>query len=90
MSHELETRVALLEHISDAADEDIKGALEVIVKHMEEEDEKWETIKTELQAVKSTVAKYKSFLGGVVFTVSALWGIFLVAIKSLGWFANGN
>ena len=90
MSENHESRIAVLEHIANTTDEDLKNTLVVIAKHMEEEDVKWNTIQTELLTLKSTVAKYKSFLGGVVFTVSALWGIFLVAIKSFGWFANGN
>lgn len=86
----IESRVAVLEHLASEADDDIKGSLAAIAKHMQEEDVKWETIRKELSDLKATVTKYKSFLGGVVFTVSAVWGVFLVVAKFMGWFANGS
>ena len=88
---DLESRIAVLEHIAGEADEDHKLVLSSIAKHMEEEDVKWETIKQEIQTLNNTVVKYKSFLGGVIFTTSALWGIFIFAIKYFGWFKiNGQ
>ena len=91
MSDKLESRVAVLEHIAGEADEDMKTVLLRIAKHMEDEDERWDAVCARLTKMEKLFDKYKSFLGGVIFTVSALWGIFIFAIKYFGWFKiNGS
>lgn len=72
----LEERVAVLEANQQRIQKDLGELFTLIRDHMESEEKRWERIE-------ETLSKSKGFIGGVVFVVSALWGIFLVALKFL-------
>jgi hypothetical protein len=51
---------------------------------MENLDERLSAIERELGAIRTELARYKGFMGGIVFIVTALWAVIEVFGKKIG------
>ena len=78
-----EERIAALEAKLDRNERDITSLFEFIREHMKREDEHNAVLMTHISKMESRMDKQKSFVGGIVFTVSSIW--FVVAAIG-AWF----
>lgn len=51
---------------------------ERLTNHIKEEEEHWDAARTTLDEIKSEMAKYKGFMGGVTFVVSAIFTVLML------------
>lgn len=68
-------RVAVIEAESRRNQKDINSLHKMFRTHMEREEKDRSTIMNEIHDLKEMHIKQKSFVGGIVLTVSALWAI---------------
>lgn len=80
----LEERLAVLERVVSDNEGEIKAILLDIKEHMENEDERWTIITSQLQALETKYNKTMSFVGGITFTVTAFWSVAIVLWKLFG------
>jgi len=78
-----EERIAALEAKLDRNERDITALFKVIRDHMNREDDHNKILLSHISKIESRMDKQKSFVGGIVFTVSSLWFV----IAAIGaWF----
>lgn len=75
-----EERLAVLESKDDRRASDISALFTLIRTHMEKEEEDRQVLIKELVAIKVTQQRQKSFVGGIVFTISAVWAAALAIV----------
>jgi len=76
----LEERVAVLESLAERASKDTSALFEMLRKHMEKEETDRDALLAALNQIRIQQQKQKSFVGGIVFTVSSLWAVILLGI----------
>lgn len=54
---------------------------DALLEHMEKESVDREKIEASLKSLHDTLTKYKGFVGGVIFVVSAIWAVVAVFLK---------
>lgn len=85
----IEERIAILETLNQQTDKEIKELFDLLRKHMEKEEQDRDEVKQairdskqDIADIKVVIGKQKSFLGGVVFTVTSVW---TAIIAGLNW-----
>lgn len=61
-------RLAVLEEQHERLQKDIEELFKFIREHMEKEEDRWKDIH-------DTLTKWKGFIGGALFIITALWGV---------------
>lgn len=76
----VEERLAVLEQIAKDNKEDIDELFSVIRRHMEQEEKDRIVLMKQLNDLTIADAKQKSFVGGIVFTITAVWALITAAV----------
>jgi len=79
---DISERVAVLESLSERNQSDITNLFALIRTHMEKEEEDRKELKGMITGIISVQSRQKSFVGGVIFAVSAIWA-FAAAVWTL-------
>jgi len=79
----LEERVAVLESLVERNQNDTTALFTMLREHMKKEDDDRELFLTELSNIRIMQQKQKSFVGGVVFTVSSVWAFLVGSLMFL-------
>jgi len=78
----LEERVAVSEAHNKRTYEDINELYNLIREHMAKEERERKDLTKLISDISAQQRKQRSFVGGIIFTVSALWA---VALAAIGW-----
>lgn len=77
----IDIRIAKLEVHAEEREKDIAAMLIELRKHMEDEEKRWETIVTRMEAIENRFTKYSGFVGGMLFVVASVWTVFTFAAR---------
>jgi len=76
-------RIAVLEAKLERNEVDITKLFDFIREHMDREEKDRELFLRELSDIRGTIKNQKSFVGGMIFTISAIW---IVGSAIVLWF----
>lgn len=58
----------------------VEERVDTVIASVDDLKETQATIQNSVQSISTDIKKYQGFIGGVVFIVSAMWGIFVLAV----------
>lgn len=77
----IEERLAVLEHTVKIQDSDTSDLIALFKEQREADAVRWEKMDKRMDKFEGLITKYRGFLGGIFFTISALWTVGLIALK---------
>ena len=77
-------RIAIVETDQKRLKTDVQNLFQLIRDHMEHEEVRWDQIQHQLAEIIRVRAKDKGFIAGIIFAVSAIWGVIVLGLTF--WF----